>query len=93
MVKVVAAAGVAAFLFCGWAVTPDGPSRAPSVAPAEADTSGHLDAGQGAGACSHYAWPYYVSACLYDARGLIREGRKVRFVVIDRLPPRAESAD
>jgi hypothetical protein len=55
--------------------------------------SDRIDAGERAAACSEYGWPYYDSACLHDARRPVGEERKVRFVLIDRLPPRKQSAD
>ncbi len=68
-------------------------SQAPPVLPGAAPTTGHLIDGESAAACSYYTWPYYDGACLYDAWGPVRETREVRFVLIDRRPPRARGAD
>ncbi len=68
-------------------------SQAPPVVPAAAPTTSHLVDGENAAVCSYYAWRYYNGACLYDARGPVHQTRKVRFVLIDRRPPRAWGAD
>jgi hypothetical protein len=89
MVKIIGACGVIASALCAWSA----PSPAPSDPPIAAVKSDRIDAGERAAACSEYGWPYYDSACLHDARRPVGEERKVRFVLIDRLPPRKQSAD
>ena len=62
-------------------VSPGTPMGAPSAA-LKAD---RLDLGARGGACAERAWPYYDSACLYDALRPAGEVRKVRTVSADRL--------
>jgi hypothetical protein len=62
-------------------VSPGTPMGAPSAA-LKAD---RIDLGARGGACAEQAWPYYDSACLYDALRPAGEVRKVRTVSADRL--------
>jgi hypothetical protein len=89
MVKIISACAVAASVLCAWSLAPD----APSVDPSAAVKSDQIDASERATACSEYGWPYYDSACLGDARRPVGEEQRVRLVLIDRLPPRNQSAD
>jgi hypothetical protein len=93
MVKIIGACGAAASALCAWSLAPGALSPAPSDLPIAAVKSDQIDASERAAACSEYGWPYYDSACLRDARRPVGEERKVRFVLIDRLPPRQQSAD
>jgi hypothetical protein len=94
MVKIIGSCAVATAALCAWSLSADAPSHPPSNPPITAVKSDRVDAGERATACSEYGWPYYDNACLHDARRLAgSEERKVRFVLIDRLPQHKQSAD
>ena len=89
MVKIV---GTFAVIVVGaWTLAPGAHSSVASRSPVVGMKGDRLDINKRTPVCSQHAWPYYDSACLYDSgRG---EARKVRVIVIDRLPSRAQNAE
>lgn len=71
------------------------PGLAPQVqarAPELGAKGDRVDARPIGTACSQREWPYFSVACLRDAKNPFGEARQVRIVLIDHLPPLAESA-
>jgi len=60
-------------------------SNTPVTAPKASLKADRLDLGARGGACAEHAWPYYDTACLYDAVRPANGGRKVRTVSTDRF--------
>jgi hypothetical protein len=106
MVKIVGTFAVALVVVGVWTLAPGANFSAPSGSPVVAMKSDRLDIDQRTAmkshrldidqrtpVCSQHAWPYYDSACLYDSGRGNNEVRKVRIVIIDRLPSQAQNSD
>ncbi len=93
MLKFIAICTAAAFVVCSLSLMPSALSQVeigtPIGAPARtsivAVKGDRLDIGARGAACSHRAWPYYDSDCLYDGMRAAGEVHKVRLILTDRL--------
>ena len=92
MVKIAGICAAVLLVVGAWTLAAGENAPAPSNAPLAAMKGDRLDIGERTPVCSQHAWPYYDSACLYG-RQQSDEVRKVRIVVIDRLPSQTQSAD
>jgi len=85
MFKIIFTFSAAVLVVSSLSLMPAAPLQVSPGAPSAALKADRLDLGARGGACAERAWPYYDSACLYDALRPAGEVRKVRTVSADRL--------
>lgn len=90
MVGIVGTSAAVLLVFGALILSPGVNAPVPSEAPPAAMKSDRLDIDQRSPVCSQQAWPYYDSACLYGGRRNDGEVRRVRMVIIDRLPSQTQ---
>lgn len=89
MFKIIVTFSAAVLVASSLALMPAAPLQVipgtPMGGPNAALKADRLDLGTRGGACADQAWPYYDTACLYDALRPAGEVRKVRTVSTDHV--------